>query len=79
MDNGQIWIVSESNPKPDNYIAVFCLSENHKRKKIGFSVHPNSREALARAKYLQTKYEAKQIRLFYPNSVSIIIKNGANN
>lgn len=75
-NNDQLWLVSESNPKPDNYIAIFCVDAKSKKDRLGFSVYPNSKEALGRAKYLQVKFEAKQIRLFYPNSVSIIIKNG---
>lgn len=73
--NDQVWLVSESNPKPDNYIAIFCVDANSKKDRLGFTVYPNSKEAMGRAKHLQIKYAAKQIRLFYPNSVSIIIKN----
>lgn len=75
-NNDQLWLVSESDPKPDNYIALFCVDTNSNKNRLGFSVYTNSKEALDRAKHLQLKYEVKQIRLFYPNSVSIIIKNG---
>ncbi|WKV12329.1 hypothetical protein [Marivirga harenae] len=74
--NDQVWLVGESNPKPDNYIAIFCIAAKNNKSRLGFSEYSTAREALARAKYLQVRYEAKQIRLFYPNSVSIIIKNG---
>ncbi|SMG48305.1 hypothetical protein SAMN05661096_03446 [Marivirga sericea] len=74
IKNDQVWLVSESNPKPDNYIAIFCVDAKSKKDRLGFTVYPNSKEAMGRAKYLQVKYAAKQIRLFYPNSVSIIIK-----
>ncbi|WKK86831.1 hypothetical protein QYS48_08095 [Marivirga arenosa] len=75
-NDNQKWLVSESNPRPDNYVAIFCVTKASKIKRLGCSVYPNVNEALKRAKYLQVKHKTKNIRIFYPNSVSIIIKKG---
>lgn len=74
VNNKQVYMVSESDPKPDNYIAIFCKDKNSNLKKLGYSAFSNINDALNRAKILQSKYGAKQLRLFLQNSVSIVVK-----
>jgi hypothetical protein len=66
--------VSEVNPKPDNYVPIFHVDKESKKNKEGFSVFVKMDEALNRAQYLCSKYSVKQIRLFYKNKSSVIIK-----
>lgn len=78
MNANQRWLVCEANPWPDNYIPIFYTSKNDENKKHGYSVFTNLQYAWYRARLLRQKYGVKQIRLFYPNSVSIIVKHQPN-
>lgn len=72
-----VWIVNESDPWPDPYIAIIfreakllssALKEDQK-------IFIRLDEALNRAHVLKEKYNAKQIRLFYSTQISIIVKS----
>ena len=73
-ENNKIWLVCETNPWPDNYVGIFFFTKVSKENKHGFSTHHTIQSAIIRAKFLLEKYEVKQIRLFYPNRESIIVK-----
>ncbi len=72
----KVWMVNESDPWPEAYIAIIFGAEDQlgkilkKDQKLFFSLS----EALNRAKDLKIKYSVKQIRIFYPNQGSIIVK-----
>jgi hypothetical protein len=72
-DTNEIWVLNEKNPWPDNYIAIFCTVKDKKQIEEGFSRYKNIQMVLYKARYLKTKYGAKQIRIFYPTRASIII------
>jgi hypothetical protein len=74
LSTNHILLVSENNPKPDNYIAIFHIPKESAENQNGFSVFTNMDQALQRAEYLSKKYKIKQLRLFYNNRRSIIIR-----
>ncbi len=74
ISDNHILLVTETNPRPDNYIAIFHIPKESKENRKGFSIHTKIQEALQRAEYLGRKYQVKQVRLFYHNRSSIIIR-----
>lgn len=69
-----VWLVSKDNPKPDPYIAILVREkESQESCKESYKVCRSAKEALAFALELKKKYGVKQVRLFYPDNVSIIV------
>lgn len=74
---GKIWLVNEANPRPDSYIAVLVgegelFTQTRPRE---YKMYRSARKAMDRAAALRKKYGVKQIRLFYPSGVSLIVKD----
>lgn len=74
-NEASFWLVCEADPWPDTYIAIFNIQKATTQSKIGHSKYASIHKALNRAKILQRKYKVKQVRLFFPNRISILIKN----
>lgn len=72
----RVWLVDEENPRPDPYIAILVREKEFLEQplKKGYRLCHSVQEAIAYASKLKKKYGAKHIRLFYPNNISIIVK-----
>jgi hypothetical protein len=72
----KIWLIDEEDPKPDPYIAILvCEREFMERaNKKAYKICHDAKEALHNATELKKKYAVKQIRIFYPNGISFIVK-----
>ncbi len=69
------WMVYEGNPWPDLYIAITFGDEETLREtsKMDGRIFHQLDEALSHARMLQERYSVRQIRLFYPNQISLIV------
>lgn len=74
VSDNHVLLVTETDPKPDNYIAIFHIPKESRENRKGFSIYSNMQTALERAEYLGKKYHVKQVRLFYNNRSSLIIR-----
>ena len=66
------WIVIEDPPRPDNFIAIMAPGWDGQTLVPHSSYHTELGAAL-RARYLMDKFEAKKIKIFYPNGRSRIM------
>ena len=73
------WIVLEDDPKPDNYIAILVAEEARilKAQSRPCSIFNDDKQAIQRARQLQTTYGAKTIRIFYMEGRSEILSESA--
>ena len=65
----QQWRVIEDNPHPDDYIVVMAPGWDGETL-IDHSLHKSELSAQDRARYLMDKYEAKKIKIYYPDGRS---------
>ena len=63
------WIVIEDPPRPDDYIAIMAPGWDGQTL-VPHSSHHSELSAADRARYLMDKFEAKKIKIFYPNGRS---------
>lgn len=72
----KVWLVEKENPRPDPYIAILVREKEflEQRHTGGHTICHSVQEAIEYASKLKEKYGVRQIRLFYPNNVSIIVK-----
>lgn len=67
------WVVLETNPKRDDYVAV-VLTERSKKLQIEkepHSIFSDGDKAMERARELRDLYGVKSIRVFHSDSQSI--------
>ena len=76
IPNDKVWLVEEENPRPDPYIVILVREKEFLEQPLtqAYRICHSVREAITYASVLKKKYQAKHIRLFYPNNVSIIVK-----
>ena len=67
------WIVIEEPPRPDDYIAIMAPGWDGQTL-VPHSFHHSQLSAAGRARYLMDKFEAKRIKIFYPNGHSSTLK-----
>ena len=63
------WRVIEDHPRPDDYIVIMAPGWDGETL-IDHSDHPTELSAQGRARYLMDKFEAKKIKIFYPDGRS---------
>lgn len=63
------WRVIEDDPHPDDYIVVMAPGWDGETL-IDHSVHKTELGAQDRARYLMGKFEAKKIKIYYPDGRS---------
>ena len=63
------WIVIEDPPHPDDFIAVMAPGWDGQTL-VPHSYYPSRLSATGRARYLMDKFEAKKIKIFYPDGRS---------
>lgn len=59
----------EDNPRPDNYIVIMAPGWDGKTL-IPYSEHPTELSAAGRARVLMGKFDAKKIKIYYPDGRS---------
>ena len=72
----KVWLVDEEIQRTDPYIAILVREKELSEKplKKAYKICHSTGEAIAYASELKKKYGVKQVRLFYPNDISIIVK-----
>jgi len=72
----KVWLVDVENPKPDPYIAIIECDKKTMKKPLHreYKICHSSKEAVRYALKLKAQYGARQIRLFYPTGMSLIVK-----
>lgn len=63
------WIVIEGSPHPDDFIAILAPGWDGQTL-VDHSLYPSKLSATGRARYLMDKFEAKKIKIFYPDGRS---------
>ena len=65
----QKWMVIEDNPHPDDYIVIMAPGWDGETL-IPYSIHRSELSAKGRARYLMNKFDAKKIKIYYPDGRS---------
>lgn len=69
-----IWIVIDENPWPDEYIQILVKPKVDTQQMLktfsAIKLFDNEKAALEEAKELKIKFNAKAIRIFYPEGDS---------
>lgn len=63
------WCVIEDHPHPDNYIVIMAPGWDGETL-IAHSTHRTELSAQGRARFLMGKFEAKKIKIYYPDGRS---------
>lgn len=63
------WRVIEDNPRPDDYIVIMAPGWDGETL-IPYSEHSSEISAAVRARVLMGKFEAKKIKIYYPDGRS---------
>ena len=67
------WMVIEDPPHPDDYIAIMAPGWDGLTL-VSHSYYPTRLSATGRARYLMDKFEAKKIKIFYPDGRSKTVR-----
>lgn len=63
------WVVIEDHPRPDNYIVIMAPGWDGETI-VPYSTHHSEISAAGRARYLMDKFDARRIKIFYPDGRS---------